>query len=187
MNQVKIRMCESVYSPAEDSYLLAEAVEEQAFGEVLDLGCGSGIQGITAALKGCKVTFADISEKALECARANAGLNNIKGEFIKSDLFSGINRRYNTIIFNPPYLYSKPIKKLKETGKLDANLDGGIKGRELIDKFINRYIDYVNEEHIVLMLESSLNGYENDVEKLGGTIIKEKNLFFEKLAVIKFG
>lgn len=186
MNQAKIKMCESVYNPAEDSYLLAEAVEEQAFGKVLDLGCGSGIQGITAALKGCEVTFADISEKALECARANAGLNNIKGEFIKSDLFSEINMKYNTIIFNPPYLYSKPIKKLKETDRLDANLDGGIKGRELIDKFIKYYTNYVDEEYIILMIESSLNDYENDVEKLNGKIVKEKNLFFEKLAVIKF-
>jgi predicted nicotinamide N-methyase len=40
--------------------------------EVLDLGCGVGVVGIAAAMRGARVTFADIFEEALDLARANA-------------------------------------------------------------------------------------------------------------------
>jgi len=43
---------------------------------VLDLGCGLGLTGIVAALKGGKVTFADKERDALAFAAANARLNN---------------------------------------------------------------------------------------------------------------
>ncbi len=42
---------------------------------VLDLGCGLGLTGIVAALKGGEVTFADKEADALAFAKANAHLN----------------------------------------------------------------------------------------------------------------
>lgn len=42
---------------------------------VLDLGCGLGLTGIVARLKGGRVTFADLEPQALAFARANAELN----------------------------------------------------------------------------------------------------------------
>lgn len=51
---------------------------------VLDLGCGSGILGIGAALLGCEsVVGCDIDPKAPDVAMANAGLNDIGGEKMK--------------------------------------------------------------------------------------------------------
>src|SRR5262245_4113936 len=43
--------------------------------DVLDLGCGLGLTGIVAALKGGKVTFADKEPAALAFATVNAQLN----------------------------------------------------------------------------------------------------------------
>ncbi len=177
-------ICKFAYYPREDSELLEKAVEKYAFGKTLDLGTGSGLLGIVAAKKGAIVTFADIDEKALSDAKTNAKLNNICGKFVVTNLFSNIHERFNTIIFNPPYLYSKPLNKLKS--KRIYALDGGIKGRELIDSFIKEYNKHVKKEHVVLMLESSLNDYEKDVTKLNAEIVEEKNLFFEKLVVLKF-
>ena len=37
-----------IYQPAEDSYLLQKFVSRYAYGRVLDVGTGSGIQAITA-------------------------------------------------------------------------------------------------------------------------------------------
>ena len=60
------------------------AVEEFAApgGRVLDIGCGSGILGIAAAVLGCAdVTAADVDEKAPEIVDANAALNGVEDKF----------------------------------------------------------------------------------------------------------
>lgn len=49
---------------------------------VLDLGCGSGILGIAAAVLGAgPVTAADVDEKAPDIVRANAALNGVEAAF----------------------------------------------------------------------------------------------------------
>ena len=182
-DEVRIKADWDVYGLREDSYLLAEAVEKRAFGSVLDMGTGSGIEGIIAAKMGCAVTFADISQKALDCARANAEANLVGGTFVKTDLFSNVDSRFNTIVFNPPYLHSGPFAK---STKRDTSLDGGIDGRELIDRFLLGFNDHVEPEHTVLLLESSLNRYEKDIKKLNATVVCTKRMFFEELAVLVF-
>jgi release factor glutamine methyltransferase len=169
-----------VYHPREDSKLLAEAVEKYAFGKALDLGTGTGIQGIIAALKGCEVTFADINAYALSNARRNALQNNVKGTFVVSDMFDNIPGRFNTIMFNPPYL------ELEEAGGKNQDIAGGFQGRELIDRFIREYASHVLKDHVVLLLESSVNKYEQDAEKLHAEIVAKSHYFFEDLAVLKF-
>ncbi len=178
LEEIKINCCENVYKPREDSYLLAKAVEEYAFGKALDFGTGTGIQGITAAIKKCDVTFADVDENAIQCARNNARLNKVKGEFVHSDMFSSINEKFNTIIFNPPYLESDGIN--------DTALDGGPKGRLLIDRFLKEYKNYLMPDHNVLLLESSINDYEKDVKRLRARIIGKEHYFFEDLVVLLF-
>ncbi len=176
---LELNLCKGVYEPREDSYLLARAVQKHAFGKVLDLGTGTGIQGITAALKGCDVTFADIDKNAIGCAKTNAKLNGVDGLFLLSDLFGGIKDKFNTIIFNPPYLESKELK--------DIALDGGPKGRLVMDRFLGVYRKYLLDDHVVLLLESSINEYEKDVERLNARIAGKDHYFFEDLVVLLFG
>ncbi len=45
--------------------------------DVLELGAGLGLPGITAALKGGAITFSDFEEEALKISVANAALNGI--------------------------------------------------------------------------------------------------------------
>ncbi len=182
VDDVRISASGGVYYPREDSHLLASAVEKYAFGKVLDLGTGSGLQGIVAAKKGCEATFADISKDALVQARANAIMNGVTGRFVESDLFDNIDPRFNTIIFNPPYLHSAPIS----SGVRDRALDGGINGREIINSFLSGFRDYVEQDHIVLLLESSLNNYQQDIKSLGANIAGTERLFFEELVVLAF-
>lgn len=177
-NNVKIGACRGVYHPREDSELLADAVEKYAYGRVLDMGTGSGIQGIIAARKGCDVTFSDTDPLALRCAEANSAANGVKGKFIESDLFSGIHGSFDTIIFNPPYL---PSDSFTETA-----LDGGRDGRHYIKRFIDSYNGFVNPRHVVLLLESSLNNYPADVDLLNSEIVSRRVFPFEELVVLKF-
>ena len=76
--------------------------------KILDIGVGSGIIGITAALeiKDSYVLGVDISEKALETAEKNKELlkvSNIK--FLKSNLFEKVEfKQFDMIVSNPPYI-----------------------------------------------------------------------------------
>ena len=76
--------------------------------KILDIGVGSGIIGITAALeiKDSYVLGVDISEKALETAKKNKELlkvSNIK--FLKSNLFENVEfKQFDMIVSNPPYI-----------------------------------------------------------------------------------
>ena len=76
--------------------------------KILDIGVGSGIIGITAALeiKDSYVLGVDISEKALDTAEKNKELlkvSNIK--FLKSNLFENVEfKQFDMIVSNPPYI-----------------------------------------------------------------------------------
>lgn len=158
--------------------MLASAVKEHAFGKVLDLGTGTGLQGIVAGMNGCSVTFSDIDERAVRCAEMNAASNNVTGKFVCSDMFDRIYDKFNTIIFNPPYLISK--------GKKHIALDGGGNGREYMDRFFLSYKDHMLEKHAVLLVESSFNRYENDVKRLKGKVVAKGHYFFEDIVVLLF-
>jgi release factor glutamine methyltransferase len=175
---IKLNICRDVYEPCEDSFLLAEAVEEYAYGSTLDIGTGSGIQGIVAAKKGCSVTFADIDSRALKCSKLNASLNGISAQFLLGNLFANINNKYDTIIFNPPYLPNNSKHRV-------LALDGGSDGRALINKFLYAYSNYLNKDGIALLVESSFNNYNNDIEKYNAELIKKGHYFFEDIVVLK--
>ena len=53
---------------------------------VVELGCGLGLAGITAGLRGADVLFTDYMPEALEFARKNARLNGLADQTIKSAL-----------------------------------------------------------------------------------------------------
>jgi release factor glutamine methyltransferase len=105
-------------------------------------------------------------------------LNKIDAKFVVSDLFSNINGKFNTIIFNPPYLPSDDKKHLA--------YDGGKSGRDLINRFMNSYKSKVAEDHVVLLLESSFNDYGKDVKKLKAKVVAKEHYFFEDLVVLLF-
>jgi len=180
-----------VYSPHEDSFLLAEAVEEFAKGAVLDLGTGCGIQGIVAARKKLvnRVTAADASENALEAARMNAEKNGVAGKisFIKTNVFSAVKEKFDTIAFNPPYLPTEPGEKRFPDA---IAWDGGADGRRVVDEFLDGFEDHLAPCGVLLLLSSSISGHRKTLEKLKARafaveVVGEKRFFFEKIAVIK--
>ena len=76
--------------------------------KILDIGVGSGIIGITAALEveNSYVLGVDISEKALNTAEKNKELLKVPNiKFLKSDLFENIEfNQFDMIVSNPPYI-----------------------------------------------------------------------------------
>ncbi len=78
-------------------------------GKILDIGTGPG--SIAVALAGnmpeAKVHAIDISDEALEIARENALLNNVKVKFFLADVLSpslDLPEFYDIVVSNPPYI-----------------------------------------------------------------------------------
>lgn len=78
---------------------------------VLDMGCGTGVLGIIAALRGAeRVVMADINEAAVANASANVELHRLwrRTEVRNSNLFDALDEeRFDLILFNMPFLYSE--------------------------------------------------------------------------------
>ena len=98
--------------------------------EILDLGCGTGIIGITIALERSlsKVTLIDQSEHAIKNTKENQMLHQLSNIMIqKSDWFSALDQtRFDVILSNPPYLEDKDphLSQGLEDEPLDALVSG---------------------------------------------------------------
>ena len=88
----------------ETTSLIIESILEENFKNktVLDMGCGTGILGILAAMKGAKqVTAIDIDKWSYNGTKENARLNNIENIDIKLGDASLLgNKKYNVIFAN---------------------------------------------------------------------------------------
>ena len=98
--------------------------------EVLDLGCGTGIIGITIALERplSKVTLIDQSEHAIQNTKENQTFYQVTNTMIqKSDWFSALDQtRFDVILSNPPYLEDNDphLSQGLEEEPLDALISG---------------------------------------------------------------
>ncbi|MFA5994356.1 MAG: 50S ribosomal protein L11 methyltransferase [Parcubacteria group bacterium] len=77
--------------------------------EIADMGTGSGVEAISAALLGAKhIDAVDINPSAIQCAEKNSHLNHAcdRISFFLSNLFSNIknNKKYNLILANLPFI-----------------------------------------------------------------------------------
>jgi 16S rRNA (guanine1207-N2)-methyltransferase len=95
------------------SRLLIKAMNIQEEDRVLDVGCGYGPIGLTAAwlAKKGKSTLIDINERAVELAGINMRSNGIgNAEIVQSDLFEAvIGRKFTKIVTNPPIRAGKQV------------------------------------------------------------------------------
>ena len=178
-----VDVAESVYDPAEDSYLFAENLRVKRGEKVLDMGTGSGILAIIAAKQGADVTAVDINPRAIECARRKAQKSGVKIGFLESDLFENIKGKFDLITFNPPYVPTEPeeLKNIESTA-----WDGGEQGRKVIICFLKSAPKFLKPGGRILLMVSSLNDILNDLRRGFETkIVAEKPLFFERLYLVE--
>lgn len=108
---------------------------------VLDMGCGSGVLGLTLAAErpAWEVTLADVSPDALALARENAALLAIDtGGFVHSDLFSAVAGEFDGIVANLPYVPDAERASMAREVLHDPALAlfSGPDGLDLIRRFI---------------------------------------------------
>ena len=178
-----------VYQPAEDTYLLADNLQVNRMSRVLEIGTGTGIIAIIAAKRASKVIATDINPHAIDCAVKNIITNKTYNvELRKGNLFEPVEgEKFDLILFNTPYLPSSTDEKSDD--ELDAAWNGGLDGREVIDKFLEEVTDYLNPDGKVQMVQSSLSDNEKTLKKfeeLGfkASITACEKCFFEEIVVI---
>lgn len=108
---------------------------------VLDMGCGSGVLGLTLASErpGWSVTLADVSADALSLARENAAAQEVRNAaFLHSDLFTAIDSTFDGIVANLPYVPESERATISREVTHDPALAlfSGPDGLDLIRRFI---------------------------------------------------
>lgn len=193
--ELRIKSVHSVYEPAEDSYLAADALwsylEASPHGglSVLDMGTGSGILGLTAAANRnvARVKLADLNRQAITLSIGNLKLNAQKiaarCEFVESNLFSAIkeDERFDLIVFNPPYLPKDGDEKGSEQAWY-----GGADGIEVTIEFLNGAVAHLTPDGAILIVSSSFANREKllvSIKSVGLHVQSEarRHLFFEDI------
>jgi release factor glutamine methyltransferase len=182
---------EKVYSPSEDSYLLLDSMKVPRSSLVLDMGTGTGILAIGAALLGAsKVVAIDVNPFASKCALKNVISKGLKNQIsvLIGDLFSSIrkNAMFDAILFNPPYLRTSKSEYAGDW--LEKSWAGGRNGMVIINQFINRVSVYLKPEGLLFILLPSRGISATNKKlrrmKMSATVVAKRRLFFEEIVVL---
>lgn len=144
----------------ETEFWVSEAIKEVGADSVcLDLFAGSGCVGL-AVLKnvpGSLCDFGDVEEsflKGIAKSTEENGIGKDRFELIKTDIFSNIEKDYDFIFANPPYVAERRIDEVGEDVKEfepAIALYGGEDGMEAIRKFLEGAINHLVEGGIIYM------------------------------------
>lgn len=140
-----------VYQPDADTYLLLDAAraEVRPGDRVLEIGTGSGLIAVELT-RIAGVIATDINPHAVYCTKK-------KGvDVVQSDLFCGIRGLFDLILFNPPYLPTRPEERIDDW--LEYALNGGETGRLVIGRFAEHVGKVLAPGGRILLLISSLTG-----------------------------
>lgn len=162
--------------------------------DIIDLGCGSGVIGLTLEKKVStnSVDLVDISSKALEVAHKNCAKHSSTANLIKSDMFEKVEKKYDVIISNPPYIKTtEEIENIVKDNEPHLALYAGEDGLDCYKKIlqnIKRYmkercliafeIGYTQAQDITKIVQNQLSDVKIEVKKdLSG---KDRMLFIFK-------
>ncbi len=143
-----------VFNPAvfRSSDLLMAEIDTLALGvahpRVLDLGCGTGLQGLAAARRGWDVVACDINPEAVRCTRINALLNRVEErvEARCGDLFEPVaNDRFDLVLFNPPFFRGTPA----------GGRDHAWRAVDVPERFTAELASHLNPGGVLLLVHSS--------------------------------
>ena len=171
-----------VYPPSEDSILLTESLDIRIGEKVLEIGTGSGIVSIQCALNGADVVCGDIHPRAVALARRNAAANGVDIDVRETDVYSNIEGRFDTIVFNLPYL---PVE---DEGELAKAWSGGPDGLGPLPRLLEGAPEHLLPDGRVVVVVSSLMdraGLDKTLEGYEVKVLGELPLFFERLQVLE--
>ena len=144
--------------------------------EILNIGCGSGVIGLTLEkkLSTKTVDLVDISEKALEVTNKNCGNLNSRANVFQSDCLSNVEKKYDIIISNPPYIKDdEQIEDIVKNNEPHEALYAGQDGLDCYKKILKDISNNLKEKFLIAFeigadqakdIESLANNYLKDIQ-----------------------
>lgn len=119
--------------------------------DIVDIGTGSGCIAITLKKEiDCNVTAVDISENALNVAYNNALQNNCIIQFIKGDMLKPLNKKYDIIISNPPYIrYDEEIMDIVKNNEPSIALYADNDGLYYYEEILKNASKYLKDKYLI--------------------------------------
>ena len=186
----------NVLIPRPETELIIEKVinNQENVKTILDIGTGSGCISIALKKELCHVQIdaVDISSTAIEIAERNAKMNNVKVNFIQSDIFSNVTQKYDLILSNPPYvgkeeyeILAKEIQNYEPRQALLAEKDG----LEYYEKILKEAHKYLNEKGKIIFeigADQAIRIKELALKNNYHEVCTEKDLNeFDRIMIIK--
>ncbi len=119
---LKFKLNKHTLIPRQETELLVHQIIEKNKAikdlHIFDIGTGTGCIAISLAKNLiANVTAVDLSEKAIETAKQNAKINNVKVTFNLFDILKNKNetcdKKYDIIVSNPPYVTNTEKKQMQ--------------------------------------------------------------------------
>lgn len=162
--------------------------------DIIDLGCGSGVIGLTLEKKVStkSVDLVDISPKALAVTYKNCVKHSSMANLINSDMFEKVEKQYDVIISNPPYIKTtEEIEDIVRDNEPHLALYAGEDGLDCYRKILKDVskhmkercliafeIGYTQAEDITNLVKDNLQNVRVEVKKdMSG---KDRMLFIFK-------
>jgi tRNA1(Val) A37 N6-methylase TrmN6 len=131
--------------------------------DVLDMGCGSGLQGMVMALYGAKsIILTDISSEAVANTRENIKQYKLKNsvKVVQGDLFENVESKFDVIVFNHPFFPDNPLPDKPVSRSM---LDKG----DLLQRFLSEAKRFLKPDGVIISPFLDLAGDINNPATLG--------------------
>ncbi len=120
--------------------------------DIVDLGCGSGVIGLTLEKKIStkSVDLIDISPKALTVTKKNIINLNSRANIMENNFLENINKKYDLIISNPPYIKTdEQIENIVKENEPHIALYGGKEGLDCYKEILKNINNNLKEKALI--------------------------------------
>ncbi|XP_013883167.1 methyltransferase N6AMT1 isoform X1 [Austrofundulus limnaeus] len=192
-----------VYEPAQDSFLLIDALETDAErlrgmspSVCLEVGSGSGVvSAFVASVLGPSAAYicSDVNPAAAQCTAKTASCNNVSLQPVLTDLVECFLPRLcgkvDVLLFNPPYVVT-PSEEVSSRG-IEAAWAGGERGREVTDRFLPSVAQLLSHKGLFYLITITENDPEEIIRLLSHQGLEGESCLStragnERLSVLRF-
>ena len=148
---------------------------------ILEVGTGSGC--ISIALKkennNLSITATDISKKALKVAKNNAKENNVDINFVHTNIYDGIIKKFDVIISNPPYIsYDEEIMDIVKNNEPHLALYAPNNGLYFYEAILKNINNILRDKYLIAFEIGESQAKE--IEKIKNKYLKNANFIVKK-------